>query len=111
MTAVRDPAFWRRFSVAVHLDEEKGPLPSENSSVSSRPSLKHTDTWLEKNRKKKRRTRLCGCAIALITILVLVAGAFALMYFLKIGLFSPHIPRNDREENYSATQAVNPIGT
>ena len=24
MTGVRDPAFWRRFSMAVHMDEEKG---------------------------------------------------------------------------------------
>lgn len=24
MAGVRDPAFWKRFSVAVHMDEEKG---------------------------------------------------------------------------------------
>lgn len=41
MAGVRDPAFWRRFSVAVHLDEEKaGGL--DNGSVSSKAPLKHT---------------------------------------------------------------------
>jgi hypothetical protein len=34
MTGVRDPAFWRRFSLAVHLDEEKAP-GSEKASISS----------------------------------------------------------------------------
>ena len=26
MAGVRDPAFWRRFSIAVHMDEEKGKI-------------------------------------------------------------------------------------
>jgi len=38
MAVVRDPSFWKRFSMAVHLDEER------NAAVSSsdRPELKHT---------------------------------------------------------------------
>jgi hypothetical protein len=70
-----------------------------------------SDTWLERNRKKKRRTRICGCLIALTTTIIIVGGVFALMYFLKIGLFDKHQPKNDAEEQYSATQAVNPLGT
>jgi hypothetical protein len=70
-----------------------------------------SDTWLERNRKKKRRTRICGCFIALTTTIIIVGGVFVLMYFLKIGLFDKHQPKNDAEEQYSATQAVNPLGT
>lgn len=33
MAGVRDPAFWKRFSMAVHLDEENG---------ASRPEMKHS---------------------------------------------------------------------
>ena len=35
MSGVRDPAFWKRFSYAVHLDEETG------TQGQSRPDLKH----------------------------------------------------------------------
>ena len=34
MAGVRDPAFWKRFSTAVHLDEEQG-------HGGQRPQLKH----------------------------------------------------------------------
>lgn len=33
MAGVRDPAFWKRFSMAVHLDDEE--------NASGRPELKH----------------------------------------------------------------------
>jgi hypothetical protein len=44
MANVRDPAFWRRFSMAVHLDEEQNTTPDTKSASSngSRPSIKHT---------------------------------------------------------------------
>ena len=47
MAGIRDPAFWRRFSLAVHLDEEKAGscyhADAAASPASSRPSqLKHT---------------------------------------------------------------------
>ena len=45
MAAVQDPAFWKRFSVAVHIqDEEKGNTLDDGSmsTASSRPQLKHT---------------------------------------------------------------------
>lgn len=45
MAGVRDPEFWRRFSIAVHMDEEKGNTRSvatrSDSSVGTM-SLKHT---------------------------------------------------------------------
>lgn len=44
MATVRDPAFWRRFSVAVHLDEEaSSPTPAKTlSNTASYPELNHT---------------------------------------------------------------------
>ena len=41
MATIRDPAFWRRFSVAVHLDEEASTRPTM-ASPSLSPELKHT---------------------------------------------------------------------
>jgi hypothetical protein len=43
MAGVRDPAFWRRFSMAVHQDEEHKLAPHPTMAApSSRPELKHT---------------------------------------------------------------------
>lgn len=33
MAGVRDPAFWKRFSVAVHMDEEKGEKQLKDECV------------------------------------------------------------------------------
>ncbi|KAK4504369.1 hypothetical protein PRZ48_005285 [Zasmidium cellare] len=65
MSGVRDPAFWKRFSVAVHMDEEQGPEP------------KHSDSWLARQKKKEsRRTYICWifwlCFLALIAAVVAV---------------------------------------
>lgn len=73
--------------------------------------MRRSDTWLEKSRKKKRRTRIYGCTIALVSVLVIVGGVFALMYFLKFGLWSTEPRRTDHDPGYSEIQAVNPIGT
>ncbi|OQO14887.1 hypothetical protein B0A48_00269 [Cryoendolithus antarcticus] len=43
MSGVRDPAFWKRFSVAVHMDEEAAP---------TRPDLKHSDSWLARQLRR-----------------------------------------------------------
>lgn len=84
MAAVpRDPVFWKRFSLAVHMDEEKGSsatsiasqsglvrrcvllLPSMAATIESpHPAaltIPHSDSWLEAERKKKSRNcwRLC----------------------------------------------------
>lgn len=47
MAGVRDPAFWKRFSIAVHLDEEKGHVsnniePKKVDTTESKPALAHT---------------------------------------------------------------------
>jgi hypothetical protein len=44
MAGVRDPAFWRRFSMAVHMDEEKGNISDSKSTstVSTRAQIQHT---------------------------------------------------------------------
>lgn len=42
MSVVRDPYFWKRFSVAVHQDEEAAIQSTVASPKASRPELKHT---------------------------------------------------------------------
>lgn len=74
--AVRDPAFWRRFSIAVHLDEEA------QAQKQAGPDLKHTESWLERQRQKKsRRTLLCWAFW--IGFIALVAGVVVTILTLK----------------------------
>nr|OQO30765.1 hypothetical protein B0A51_02461 [Rachicladosporium sp. CCFEE 5018] len=77
MSGVRDPAFWKRFSVAVHMDEEAAP---------TRPDLKHSDSWLARqHRKKSRRTWVCWAFWILIP--AFVAGVIiAVIWVLQSGL-------------------------
>ncbi|OCK76073.1 hypothetical protein K432DRAFT_307160 [Lepidopterella palustris CBS 459.81] len=64
MAVVRDPAFWRRFSMAVHRDEE-----AHNS-------------WLARqNQKRSRRT--CICWIFWLCFFGLVAGLVITILWLK----------------------------
>jgi hypothetical protein len=44
MSGVRDPAFWRRFSMAVHMDEEKANISDvrSTSTTSSKTALRQT---------------------------------------------------------------------
>ncbi|EXJ83363.1 hypothetical protein A1O1_06984, partial [Capronia coronata CBS 617.96] len=91
MAGVRDPAFWRRFSMAVHLDEEKGTMSdsksTSTSTVSPKPGYKHTDSWLERTRKKQRRTRILGWVIALGFLIIVVAIVMVLLWLAKVGPF------------------------
>ncbi|KIV81755.1 hypothetical protein PV11_03917 [Exophiala sideris] len=89
MGTVRDPAFWRRFSMAVHMDEEKANISDSKSTstTSSRPVLKPTDSWLERNRKKQRRTRMLGWLIALGFVCVVVGIIMVLLWYTKMGPF------------------------
>ncbi|KAI9659020.1 MAG: hypothetical protein M1821_001980 [Bathelium mastoideum] len=89
MSLVRDPAFWRRFSTAVHLDEEsKAPVYatttsiSSASSTSSRPDLKHQDSWLARQEAKKRR-RACICWAFWLGFAGFVAGVVVVVLWLK----------------------------
>ncbi|KIX07988.1 uncharacterized protein Z518_02642 [Rhinocladiella mackenziei CBS 650.93] len=89
MAGVRDPAFWRRFSMAVHLDEEKATIPDARSAstTSSRAPLKHADSWLERNRRKQRRTRIVGWIIAFGFLALIAAIVLVLLWFSKVGPF------------------------
>ncbi|KAL6253111.1 hypothetical protein RBB50_000832 [Rhinocladiella similis] len=89
MAGVRDPAFWRRFSMAVHMDEEKGNISDSRSTStsSSNGGLKHTATWLERHRKKQRRTRIVGWLIALSFLIVIAAIVLVVLWFLNVGPF------------------------
>ncbi|KAL1982935.1 hypothetical protein VTN96DRAFT_622 [Rasamsonia emersonii] len=69
MAGVRDPAFWRRFSLAVHMDEEQARSPDREKIIA--------ESWLERQRRKKKRTRIIGCLIALVVLLV--AGGVAIV--------------------------------
>ncbi|KAF2186770.1 hypothetical protein K469DRAFT_145217 [Zopfia rhizophila CBS 207.26] len=71
MAMVRDPAFWRRFSVAVHQDEE-----------AQRPELKHSESWLERERAKKSR-RTCMCWVFWLCLFAFVAGVVICILYLK----------------------------
>ncbi|KAM0694742.1 hypothetical protein Q7P36_005098 [Cladosporium allicinum] len=54
MAGVRDPAFWKRFSVAVHMDEDQAEKQG--------PQHKDEDSWLARQQnKKKNRTIVCWC--------------------------------------------------
>lgn len=47
MAGVRDPAFWKRFSVAVHMDEEQGEklgAQYKDPYVNSDPPILHSKT-------------------------------------------------------------------
>ncbi|KIV97313.1 hypothetical protein PV10_01075 [Exophiala mesophila] len=89
MAGVRDPAFWRRFSMAVHLDEEKANISDaqSTSSSSSRLTLKHTDTWLERNRRKQRRTCYLGWFIAIGFATTIAGIVVVLLWLLKVSPF------------------------
>lgn len=106
MGLVRNPYFWRRFSLAVHLDEEaKGSIQKSETSIFSyapdtlQPSnglagpnpLKgslltcvHSDEWLKKQQKKRRRSILCGFLI-LASVAIVVGGVVVVLWW-----FSEH---------------------
>ncbi|KAL6706958.1 hypothetical protein ACN47E_004908 [Coniothyrium glycines] len=73
---VRDPNFWRRFSIAVHQDD----LAKEE--LTKRPEMKHSASWLESQRRKKRQ-RSCMCWLFWGTVMLLVAGAVAAVVVLR----------------------------
>jgi len=78
MAVVRDPAFWRRFSMAVHLDEES----QQAQSPQGRPELKHSESWLARQQQKSSR-RTCICWIFWLCFAGLVAGVVIVVLFLK----------------------------
>ncbi|KAK5133997.1 hypothetical protein LTR08_007002 [Meristemomyces frigidus] len=77
-SGVRDPAFWKRFSYAVHMDEE----------LIQKPELRPTDSWINRqNAKRSRRTYVC-CAFW-ISFFLLIAGVVAVViWLLKSGVLN-----------------------
>ncbi|WPH00874.1 Hypothetical protein R9X50_00370500 [Acrodontium crateriforme] len=74
--AVRDPLFWKRFSMAVHMDEETGKAKTFDSG-----SINEQDGWLARQQaKKKRRSVICWAFW--FCFLVFVAGVVAVIIWL-----------------------------
>ncbi|PWY78088.1 hypothetical protein BO94DRAFT_626675 [Aspergillus sclerotioniger CBS 115572] len=74
MALVRDPAFWKRFSAAIHLDEE-----AKAGTDQRKPSI-WSDTWIQSQRQKKRRTFICGFLIFLIIALFAAAIVVVILW-------------------------------
>ncbi|TKA22609.1 hypothetical protein B0A50_08298 [Salinomyces thailandicus] len=72
MAVPRDPAFWKRFSMAVHMDEEKGQGGYQ---------LPGSDDWLVRQNKKKSR-RTCLCWTFWLCFFVFIAGVIAIVVWL-----------------------------
>ncbi|KAF2841064.1 hypothetical protein M501DRAFT_971739 [Patellaria atrata CBS 101060] len=71
MGNVLDPNFWRRFSAAVHQDEE-----------AQKARTRGGNSWLERQkRKKSRRTYICWTFW--LCFAILVAGLVAVIIWLK----------------------------
>ncbi|PYH91099.1 hypothetical protein BO71DRAFT_333001 [Aspergillus ellipticus CBS 707.79] len=81
MALVRDPAFWRRFSLAIHLDEEaKGSNEHKDAHLWSCLTTKCRDNWIRKQRQKTKRTLLCGFMIFLILALICAAIVVVILW-------------------------------
>jgi len=85
MAAVRDPAFWKRFSTAVHLDEAASQ-PS-TPITSTRPSLKQSESWLESQHKEKRKNRWTLCLSVLVFVVFITIIALVLIWLSQHGWF------------------------
>ncbi|TVY32228.1 hypothetical protein LSUB1_G008319 [Lachnellula subtilissima] len=108
MGLVRDPAFWKRFSAAVHIAEEGGvveperPRGSRTNSDSSANTFTVKDAyvflsctsvegrwwaldndWLQKQHQEKRRCRMMCISITLMIVILGVGGGVVAWYFLK----------------------------
>ncbi|KAL1591032.1 hypothetical protein WHR41_00232 [Cladosporium halotolerans] len=79
MAGVRDPAFWKRFSYAVHLDEEKGEkLGPQHDS----------DSWLARQQsKKKNRARVCW-GFWIVFLLFVAAVVAVIIWLVESGVLS-----------------------
>ncbi|KAF2755059.1 hypothetical protein EJ05DRAFT_503373 [Pseudovirgaria hyperparasitica] len=76
MAVVRDPAFWKRFSTAVHLDD------MSRAEKSQLPNRERSDSWLERqNAKKSRRTVICF--VFWICFLAVAAGIVVILVWLN----------------------------
>ncbi|EEA26693.1 hypothetical protein TMatcc_005024 [Talaromyces marneffei ATCC 18224] len=75
VSLVKDPEFWRRFSVAIHQDEEQA-RQSEREKTES-------ESWLARQRKKTHRSKVWGFVIALIIVLIACGAGIAIWLLSK----------------------------
>ncbi|KAJ5109659.1 hypothetical protein N7532_002304 [Penicillium argentinense] len=71
MALVRDPYFWKRFSTAVHQDDEAKTASQLNLEQATE---KQPDSWLERERQKRRRSLICGFIIFFCIVLLVTGG-------------------------------------
>lgn len=82
--------FWKRFSAAIHLDEEAsagGSSEQSSESSKSRPKLDHSESWLAREQAKKKRQSYV-CWAFWFGFFGFVAGVVVLIIFLdNAGIF------------------------
>ncbi|KAJ5177347.1 uncharacterized protein N7500_000046 [Penicillium coprophilum] len=68
MALVRDPYFWKRFSTAVHMDEE-------SKAANQGTKTKHdAASWLSSEQRKSKRSIIWGCVIFLVVVLIIIVS-------------------------------------
>ncbi|CAG7940018.1 unnamed protein product [Penicillium salamii] len=67
MALVRDPCFWKRFSTAVHMDEE-------SKAADQQTKKQDTQSWLYRERRKRKRSIICGFVIFFAVVFAVIAG-------------------------------------
>ncbi|KAJ5876321.1 uncharacterized protein N7529_001905 [Penicillium soppii] len=70
MALVRDPFFWKRFSTAVHLDEESKAVDLESKAQKAQD----TQSWLARQRRKRKRSIIWGFVIFFSIVFAIIAG-------------------------------------
>ncbi|CAI7596578.1 unnamed protein product [Penicillium glandicola] len=68
MALVRDPYFWKRFSTAVHMDEESKAVHQGTHTKED------TASWLSREQRKSKRSIIWGCVIFLGLVLVIIVS-------------------------------------
>ncbi|KAL3424864.1 hypothetical protein PVAG01_04145 [Phlyctema vagabunda] len=80
MGLVRDPQFWKRFSVAAHQAEVKEVSPTSSTSDGESG---YGDQWLTQQHKEKRRCRVLCASITVVIAVTITAGAVVAWWFTK----------------------------
>ncbi|KAJ5981805.1 hypothetical protein N7499_009139 [Penicillium canescens] len=68
MALVRDPFFWKRFSTAVHMDEEAKAV-DQGTQTTPAPT-----SWLSRERRKRKRSIIYGFIIFFAVVFAVVAS-------------------------------------
>lgn len=98
MVVIQDPLFWKRFSIAVHLDEAaSSPHPDLKHSYACGPhhptprnnanNAPRRDSWLARQSKKRKRNRYIVCASMLLIVAVVAGIVLVVMWLSRHGWF------------------------